>query len=195
MCKLCTIFLSMTLFYAIPNWAQSGMSESNAIVPTEEQLRQRDKDHIGQRLPDFIAQGLDGSVLISGNAAHLTFYYFWYPDCGAACMDQLSLLNELTSEFHGKVDFVALSPAASDQLQQFLQTQPFTFRHYHITGEELETLHLNSGFPAAIIAVDGTIVLYISGGVTSASSNFRTALTSLGELYRNVINEYLKPRP
>lgn len=139
---------------------------------------------IGTKLPILVADGINGDVFNSEQTKRIVFYYFWYTDCGNACTNQLPLFNELQNQYKNTVDFISITYDSKAKIEDFLQSQPFNFKHYIMPQSEIAITQITNGYPTTIIVIDGIIKYWNSGGPVDSK-----LINELSKQYIEILNQ------
>ena len=139
---------------------------------------------IGTKLPILVADGINGDVFNSEQTKRIVFYYFWYTDCGNACTNQLTLFNQLQNQYKYTVDFISITYDSKAKIEDFLQSQPFNFKHYMMPQSEIAITQITNGYPTTMIVIDGIIKYWNSGGPVDSK-----LINELSKQYIEILNQ------
>lgn len=83
---------------------------------------------VGNAAPDFVAEGLDGSLVsLSRHQGKVVVLTFWSSRC-VICHEELPKLNRMVERYRGRnVVFIALTMENQSTLESYLQKYPFHF--------------------------------------------------------------------
>ncbi len=143
----------------------------------------------GMKMPQIIAQDLQGQSFNSKNLGKIVFYSFWFKSC-APCIEEIPLLNRIEKQFRDRVNFIAITYESHEDVKSFLEEHPSNFKQILLSREEIDKLEICSGYPTNVITCDGEIIYCYHGGPASKKSELYTPL--ILNLYQSYLNSITK---
>lgn len=122
---------------------------------------------LNKRLPLDTLFSYEGDTLIPFQSDSIYVINLWYAGC-PPCLVEMPSLNKLKADFaQEKVVFLALSFNTEADLKEVLENNPFHFRHFHLSRDEIIQKRLSLGYPTHLIVdANGIVRFQKSGGHT-----------------------------
>ncbi|WP_053990461.1 TlpA disulfide reductase family protein [Mangrovimonas sp. TPBH4] len=117
----------------------------------------------GKVLPEFALPLLTGDTLHSTSLkGKPTLINFWFKDC-MPCVEEIPLLNEITSEFGDAVNFIAITFHDQEGVEAFLKRTAFNFTHVVGARDYIKTFGFFTWPKTLILDKDGSVTEVIGG--------------------------------
>lgn len=167
----------------------SGLTLEQRIKNLEAPDR-NDSNFIGKQMARLKAVNVNGDTINQKALSRIVFYNFWFTGC-APCIAEMPYFNTLAAEYADEVDFVAITFENLGDLSEFLKQHPFNFQLYSMDRNEINKSKLVGGYPTTIVAVEGEIVSWKSGGIPSSHPSFKEEMEKQNDNYRELFEKNL----
>lgn len=119
---------------------------------------------IGQVIPKQNLKTIDGSILdFDKLIGKPTLLNFWFAKC-KPCVDEMPVLNELKLKYGDKVNFVAITYEARENVKDFLGKRDFEFLHIADAQGYIDQLEIQA-FPVNLILDKNLRISSIESGI------------------------------
>lgn len=92
-----------------------------------------------------------------------TLINFWFTRC-APCIDEIPILNEMHDNYKDEFNFDAITYESAQKIHDFLEKQPYNFKHIVNATDFIEKLNLEN-FPTNLFLDKNGIVKFTDYGI------------------------------
>ena len=160
-------------------------------------------DHLGETLPDFSVQTIDGGTFTLSQALEekdLVMINLWATWCGP-CEMEFPFMEEAYEQYRDKVEIIALSVEPEDTVEvltAYAEDHGMTFPVGSDTETGLGNIFATEGIPTTLIVDRFGVITFIEVGSQPAASNFTRVFDAfIGDEYTEStpLNEMPPARP
>jgi|GEM_PF-4703962 len=158
---LCAV---VVLFLVTDSKAQSDNGKSISFEKLKKEMNFNEKVHSlkGKPMPEFSLNSLDeGKINSSSLLGKPTVLNFWFTSC-QPCLEEIPILNSLTSEFDDEVNFLAITFQKEDVIKKFLKNRTFDFKQIVDARDYIKDFGVKV-YPKLVIVDKNGIVTNIYG--------------------------------
>lgn len=120
---------------------------------------------IGANLPEFVMSDIKGLKMNSNELkGRISVIHFWFIKC-KPCLEEMPKLDAFSKQFNNSnIDFFAISTDSKSEIQKFLETHTFGFRHF-ADGQVIIDKYFGAtwGFPSTWVFDEENKVIRIFG--------------------------------
>lgn len=138
-----------------------------------------EKNLIGKPLSIKSLETINGEILtIKDLTGKPSIVNFWHTGCGP-CIREMPILNELSKEYEGKVNFIAITFETKEKVDKFLTKRDFDFLQTINAADFMNSIQFRE-FPKTFYLDKNGIVTKIEGAISDdQKEEFRNYLNSL----------------
>ncbi len=159
---------------------QNDSLKKGAILKLQNLLKLKEQkfyEFKGKKLPDFKLNSSDGKIISSESLkGKPTIIIFWFIECHH-CIEEIPALNRIKNKFGNEVNFISMTYNKKEDVNKFLKSTEFKFRHIVNAKEYLSNFGFST-YPKMLI-LDKNLTIVEVGDKRTTETKIMDKLTKL----------------